>query len=319
MQKCKFLCFQIPTQTFSLVRGIRQGCPLPPHLFILCMEWLGHLIHSSINSSNWVPIFLSRLGPTLSHLFFADDLVIFGKADLEQAKLIKAILDKFCAFFGHQIIAHKMDFFFSKGVDEDFGAPLYGVLCFRKVHNLSSYLGVPLFHERIINNSLRFVVDKVNSRLQWWDARQLFLARKVTFAQLVLLIIPSYFMQFMMIPQGICKEIERIVRQFIQGSSEGSKNITLVNWQTICQPKACGGLGLRQLKDHNTFFMLKLGYNLLSNTDALWVRVLRSKYKLKEGILNSIHRRICSFMWRALSKIWPILRDSGQLQETDLA
>ncbi|KAH1098612.1 hypothetical protein J1N35_015533 [Gossypium stocksii] len=46
---------------------------------------------------------LSRGGPPLSHLFFADDLIIFGHANDNQARVIKTILDEFCDYSSHQI------------------------------------------------------------------------------------------------------------------------------------------------------------------------------------------------------------------------
>ncbi|KAA3487080.1 reverse transcriptase [Gossypium australe] len=55
-------------------------------------------------------------------------------------------------------------------------------------------------------------------------------------AQSVLLSIPNYFMQTMMIPKGICEEIESLVRQFIWGSSNGKRKLALVNWESVCQP-----------------------------------------------------------------------------------
>lgn len=144
-----------------------------------------------------------------------DNLVIFGRAELEQIKLFKEILDNFCGFFGHRINARKTNVFFSKRVEGVDGGRLCGVLCFRQVQNLGFYLGVPLFHERITNSSLRFVVEKVKAKLQQWDARQLSLASRIALAQSVLLAIPRYFMQSLMIPKGICEEIGRIARHFI--------------------------------------------------------------------------------------------------------
>ncbi|KAA3458339.1 reverse transcriptase [Gossypium australe] len=86
---------------------IRKGCPLSPYLFVLCMEWLGYLIKSEMKTGKWQPIRLSRSGPALSRLFFADDLVIFCKAEMSQALLLKEILKRFCDLSGHKISARK--------------------------------------------------------------------------------------------------------------------------------------------------------------------------------------------------------------------
>ncbi|KAA3472337.1 Retrovirus-related Pol polyprotein LINE-1 [Gossypium australe] len=93
----------VPTQKFKPNRGIRQGCPLSPYLFVLCMEWLGHFIHSRMEASTWDPIRLSRSGPSVSHLFFADDLVIFCKVEIDQARLLESVITLFCQIFGHKI------------------------------------------------------------------------------------------------------------------------------------------------------------------------------------------------------------------------
>ncbi|MBA0727550.1 hypothetical protein Golax_000528 [Gossypium laxum] len=71
--------------------------------------------------------------------------------------------------------------------------------------------------------------------------------------------------------------------------------MTLINWQSVCQPKASGGLGIQQLKEQNISFMLKLGCNILTNIDSLWVRVIKSKYKVEESLPAIIKQGKCSF------------------------
>ncbi|KAA3486895.1 Retrovirus-related Pol polyprotein LINE-1 [Gossypium australe] len=166
-----------------------SGVSLSPYLFVLCMDWLGHLIRSEIDTGRRKPIQLSRSGLAISHLFFADDLVIFCKAHCDQACLLKNILDQFCEVSGHKISTRKSNIYFSKGV--------------------------PLLHSRVTKSTFSFVVDKVRCKLNSWDVRKLSIAGRVTLAQSVLLSIPNYFMQSMLIPKGVCAEIERLVRQFI--------------------------------------------------------------------------------------------------------
>ncbi|MBA0778184.1 hypothetical protein Gotri_006078, partial [Gossypium trilobum] len=124
-----------------------------------------------------------------------------------------------------------------------------------------SHLGVPLLHDKVTSSTLRFVVDRVRSKLSSWDARQLSFASRVTLVQSILLSIP------------------------------------------MCQPKAHGGLGFRQLKDHNIAFMVKLGFNIVSNANAIWIQVLRSKYRVSSGMSKELSRSRCSFLWRSISKV----------------
>ncbi|KAH1120955.1 hypothetical protein J1N35_004115 [Gossypium stocksii] len=69
------------SETFIPTIGMRQRNPLSPYMFILRMECLGDLIEATTGQKLWKPLMLYRRGPGVSHLFFADDIVLFCKAN----------------------------------------------------------------------------------------------------------------------------------------------------------------------------------------------------------------------------------------------
>ena len=77
------------TDEFFPSRGIRQGDPLSPYLFVLCIERLSHLIQDAVSHGFWKPVTLSRKGPPITHLCFADDLFIFVEASMVQVDIIR--------------------------------------------------------------------------------------------------------------------------------------------------------------------------------------------------------------------------------------
>jgi hypothetical protein len=69
-----------PTESFKPSRGIRQGDPLSPYLFIICAEVLSSLLSQAANSGWLTGVPSSPRGPRLNHLFFADDSLLFCRA-----------------------------------------------------------------------------------------------------------------------------------------------------------------------------------------------------------------------------------------------
>ncbi|KAL5735733.1 hypothetical protein ACOSP7_030185 [Xanthoceras sorbifolium] len=90
--------------SFSPRCGIRQGDPISPYIFVLCMEKLSHIINSRVVDRSWKAIKVSRKGPDISHLFFTNDLILFGQATSDQASVMKDCIDVFCKCSGQQTV-----------------------------------------------------------------------------------------------------------------------------------------------------------------------------------------------------------------------
>lgn len=132
--------------SFQPSRGIRQGDPFSPYLFILCMEVLGAFITEKCDAKLWDPIAASRGEASFSHLFFADELVLFAKADDKNCRAFRDVLDTFCGLSGQNVSAEKSRVFFSPNLAPRTRDELCDVLQFRSTPSLGKYLGFPIKH-----------------------------------------------------------------------------------------------------------------------------------------------------------------------------
>lgn len=297
---------------FCPTRGLRQGDPLSPYLFVLCMEKLSLAIQSEVTAGNWLPIKVSRSGPPVSHLLFADDVLLFSKAKSSQARIVASILEKFGRASGLMVNVSKSRAMFSSGVPTSKSRKSTEITQIRKANSLEKYLGFPLHHGRPARKDFDFITEKMCSKFASWKHRLLNRTGRVTLASFVLNSIPSYYMQICWLPQSICDHVDKITRDFIWKGNQ-NKGVNLVNWQKISQPKAHGGLGIRTAREGNTSLLGKLVWDLQQNKDKLWINLLKHKYGIKDNFLVS-GSKSGSPIWKAICKAKEILQDGYQLR-----
>ena len=284
-------------------RGIRQGDPLSPYLFILCMEFLGQLIEEKCNAKLWQPVKASCSGLAFSHLFFADDLVLFAKSDPTNCSAIRDVLDVFCSLSGQSVSDAKSRVYFSPNVDRDSRESFCDILGFAPIPSLGKYLGIPIKHPGSSSQDFNFILDRVKTKLAWWKANLLSLAGRAVLVQASLAAIPAYVMQCTHIPNKILEGIDRVNRNFLWGSSESSKKIHWVGWHKVAKSKEEGGLGLQTARGRNTALLAKLNWRFHVEKETVWAKIIRQKYYSNRRINSANADRLPgSQIWKALKK-----------------
>ncbi|KAL9676074.1 hypothetical protein QQ045_004287 [Rhodiola kirilowii] len=140
--KVKFndLLVDIPTPE----RGLRQGDPLSPYLFLICSEWLSEKIGAEISSHLLKGVRVCQGAPIVSHLFFADDSIFFMKATEVNARGLKTVLDEYEALSGQRINFSKSEIVFNRNVPALLRQQISGIFGVREVGVHSKYLGLPI-------------------------------------------------------------------------------------------------------------------------------------------------------------------------------
>ncbi|XP_030939674.1 uncharacterized protein LOC115964516 [Quercus lobata] len=98
--------------------GLRQGDPPSPYLFLICVEGLSALLQNAVQQKKLKGVAASTKGPKVSHLFFADDSIIFRRATREDAIKIQRLLQVYKASSGQQLNKNKTSLFFSPNMDD---------------------------------------------------------------------------------------------------------------------------------------------------------------------------------------------------------
>lgn len=93
-------------------------------------------------------------------MFFADNLVLFARADATNCSMIRNVLDDFCNLLGQTMNEAKSRVFFSPNVDRDSRESFCDILGFRSTPSLGKYLGFQLdILAPLHNTSILFLIE----------------------------------------------------------------------------------------------------------------------------------------------------------------
>ncbi|GJU81763.1 putative RNA-directed DNA polymerase, eukaryota, reverse transcriptase zinc-binding domain protein [Tanacetum coccineum] len=291
-----------PTKEFKINKGLRQGDPLSPFLFILAAEAL----HVSLQEAKMKNVFEGvKVGSNsvdISILQFADDALIMGKWSLNNAKNLCLILRCFHMASGLKVNFAKSKFF-GVGVSNTDINTFASTLCCQPSSFPCSYLGLPIGANMNKSSNWNAIIEKFQKRLTSWKAKNLSIGGRLTLIKSVLGSLGTYFFSLFKAPGVVIKYLEKLRRNFFWGGDMESNKMAWISWKKICSPSTCGGLGVGSLQAMNLAMLTKWVWRFHTEPQSLWHQIITSIHDPSGGFGSTAATRQPLSPWWAISNL----------------
>ena len=286
---------------FTSARGIRQGCSLSPYLYVILNNVLSKLLNKAAAAGEFA-YHPQCEGVKLTHLSFADDILVFTKGTTGSLMGVLEVMKRFARMSGLHINVAKSSIFAS-------GHNISDLLAAAESLNIGvgtlpiRYLGMPLTTKTLTSHDYEPLIDKIRSRMLCWSNKTLSFAGRLQLIKSVIASMVNFWSQAFILPAKCLDKIESMCSAFLWSGSPTQTHKAKVSWDDLCVPKEEGGLGIRKLRETNRVFALKLIWRLFTQPTSLWVSWVKH-YLLKYNSFWDVRDDTKgSWIWRKLLKL----------------
>ncbi|GKA04617.1 RNA-directed DNA polymerase, eukaryota [Tanacetum coccineum] len=244
-----------PTEEFQFFKGLKQGDPLSPFIFILVMESL-HISFKRVVDAGMFNGIVLNSAMHLSHMFYADDAVFMGQWSTKNIDTIIYVLKCFHRASGLSINLSKSKLL-GVVVSEDRVVQAANRIGCGVLKAPFAYLGSKVGGNMSRIKSWDEIVDKMVDRLSKWKMKTLSIGGRLTLLKAVLGSMPIYHMSIFKVPMKVLQRMESIRSRFFSGVDLNSKKSIWVKWSNVLCSKEKGGLGMSSLYALNRALMCK--------------------------------------------------------------
>lgn len=206
----------------------------------------------------------------LTHLSFADDLLVFSDGLVNSLRGVMKTRDDIASISGLHINADKWSLYASgSGIanvcEEAERAGIEGgQLSIR-------YMGLPLTTKALSKEDYEPLIDKIRTRMLSWTNKSLSYAGRLQLLNSVISSIVSFWSSAFILPMACLDTIESLCSAFLWSGDPLQTHKAKVKWEDLCYPKSEGGMGIRRLRDTVRVFALSMICQIFNMSDLLWV------------------------------------------------
>ncbi|KAI0524570.1 hypothetical protein KFK09_003947 [Dendrobium nobile] len=184
--------------------------------------------------------------PRISHLLFADDILMFSEGRMGQLREFKKLISEYCSWTGQSVNKLKSSILFGKAVKNNRRRKISRFLGFNEVKEMQ-YLGFKNSLRRRIGSNFLSLLGKAVSKLDVWGNKFFSLAGRILLVKSVILSIPLFYITTSLIPLSILRRFEKICREFLWNKKNWSHGMHFIPWEEMCKSVQNGGRGIHSV------------------------------------------------------------------------
>ncbi|XP_058751041.1 uncharacterized protein LOC131624069 [Vicia villosa] len=211
------------TKEFKVLRGLHQGDPIFPFLFVIAMEGLSALMKKLVEVGDFKP-FKYGEEDYVDILQLADDTVTIGEPTCDNLWNMKVLLRGFELVSSLKINIHKNNFF-GIHIGEWLSISETSFLSCKKGSFPFKFLGVWVGEGANKRRVWKDVVTNIKSRFSTWKGRNISIGGRVTLIGLVLSAIPIFTLSFFKAPSKVIQEIRGLLSNFLWNGNANKRSI----------------------------------------------------------------------------------------------